>query len=1020
MANKINPTNITNLTEYPNSFKRQGAFPLERYSLFNTYDEAVAYASSNPIAYVGQMLVVADESSVTGYIISGTDGALVRLASTNPTGDIAADVEALKTAVGHPAGEGTEATGLFASDAALAARLAVLEGDSSVVGSVAEAKAAADHAYDVLIDHANNKDNPHNVTAAQVGLGNLTNDAQVKRSEMGVANGVATLGSDGKVPAAQLPSYVDDVLEYANKAGFPATGESGKIYVDLATNKTYRWGGTTYVEISASLAIGTTAGTAFDGAAGKEIADKVAGDFTVGSGETQTHTIKGYIDNKIANVADNLGALAQKDEVSETELASALKTKINNKADKVSSATAGHFAGLDSNGNLTDSGKKASDFATAAQGALADSAVQSISLSSGTQNGTLKLTVDGAATDNIKVTGLGSAAYTDAGDYATSAQGALADTAMQSITVLGHTLDKNTKTSLTVAEAKTALGLGSAAYENKEAFDESGAAAAVLGTGSDDSTKKTVYGAIAAVNALRGKVTDTEIDTTVRGNYNYITRVKTELTGTDKDTSDSVSITGAKKYADEAVKAEKERAIGAEGNLLTAINGHTNDSDIHVTTTDKTNWNGAVTDVATLKGEESVAGSVKAIAKSYADGKDAAIAEAKKAGTDAQSTIDAYKTANDTRVKAIEDKEATWDGKQDAITDGSATIATVLDNIVTLKAGVGQSAGAVTQGTGADIILAKVAKTGTAADVAIADIDNKITATTVEGALTELATSIANATNGAKVTCVKSNPTGVAARYTFSQGGVAIDGAVIDIPKDMVVESGSVVTNPEGQAAGTYLVLTLANATSDKIYINAGDLIEYVTSGSGDNDMVKIAVSADHKVTASITDGSITLAKLASAVQTEIGKAHTHTNKDVLDGITSEKVGGWDSAAAKAHDHTNKTVLDAITAEKVAKWDSADAAIEGAVEAGVASLDYTDTAVDFKVVTAVNQKDGVIAVTRDFLPAATAANLGAVKSTTAENGIAVAADGTMSVNSINVNKLVQTSGDELILFGGNA
>lgn len=68
----------------------------------------------------------------------------------------------------------------------------------------------------------------------------------------GAANGYASLDAGGKVPAALLPSYVDDILEYANLAAFPATGESGKIYVTLDTNKTYRWSGSAYVEISAS------------------------------------------------------------------------------------------------------------------------------------------------------------------------------------------------------------------------------------------------------------------------------------------------------------------------------------------------------------------------------------------------------------------------------------------------------------------------------------------------------------------------------------------------------------------------------------------------------------------------------------------------------------------------------------------------------------------------------------------------------------------------------------------------
>lgn len=85
----------------------------------------------------------------------------------------------------------------------------------------------------------------------------------------GAANGVATLDANGKVPSGQLPSYVDDVLEYATKAGFPATGESGKIYVDLSTNLTWRWSGSTYVEISPSLALGETSTTAYRGDRGK-------------------------------------------------------------------------------------------------------------------------------------------------------------------------------------------------------------------------------------------------------------------------------------------------------------------------------------------------------------------------------------------------------------------------------------------------------------------------------------------------------------------------------------------------------------------------------------------------------------------------------------------------------------------------------------------------------------------------------------------------------------------------------
>ena len=90
----------------------------------------------------------------------------------------------------------------------------------------------------------------------------------------GAANGVCPLGSDSKIPNAYLPSYVDDVLEYDSYSNFPATGEAGKIYVAKDTNKTYRWSGTQYTEISASIALGETTGTAYDGGKGKDLADR--------------------------------------------------------------------------------------------------------------------------------------------------------------------------------------------------------------------------------------------------------------------------------------------------------------------------------------------------------------------------------------------------------------------------------------------------------------------------------------------------------------------------------------------------------------------------------------------------------------------------------------------------------------------------------------------------------------------------------------------------------------------------
>ena len=97
----------------------------------------------------------------------------------------------------------------------------------------------------------------------------------ISSTAKGAAGGVAELDAGGRVPSSQLPSYVDDVLEYAAQGNFPATGETDKIYIAQDTNKTYRWSGSAYVEISASLALGETSATAYRGDLGAATAANV-------------------------------------------------------------------------------------------------------------------------------------------------------------------------------------------------------------------------------------------------------------------------------------------------------------------------------------------------------------------------------------------------------------------------------------------------------------------------------------------------------------------------------------------------------------------------------------------------------------------------------------------------------------------------------------------------------------------------------------------------------------------------
>ena len=235
--------------------------------------------------------------------------------------------------------------------------------------------------------------------------------------------------------------------------------------------------------------------------------------------------------------------------------------------------------------------------------------------------------------------------------------------------------------------------------------------------------------------------------------------------------------------------------------------------------------------------------------------------------------------------------------------------------------------------------------------------------------------------------------------YHLTKDGVNV-GAAINIPKDMVVKSGTVETNPAGKPAGTYLVLTLANATEDKIYINVGDLIEYVTAGDSPDGMVIVSVSDDHKVTATLGNASITEAKLAKAVTDKLAKAvsavqsvteSTKNGNISVDG-TDVAVHGLQDAAYATVASLNTTAQGYATAVQTAlegtSADGSDAATiagakkyadekAGAAKTGaeatakgyVDALTLEDTPVAKQVVTAVTQTNGQIAVTRRALVA---------------------------------------------------
>lgn len=132
-------------------------------------------------------------------------------------------------------------------------------------------------------------------------------------------------------------------------------------------------------------------------------------------------------------------------------------------------------------------------------------------------------------------------------------------------------------------------------------------------------------------------------------------------------------------------------------------------------------------------------------------------------------------------------------------------------------------------------------------------------------AINEVAEAVEAGGSGSKVTVtekIASPQQDYSKVYEISQGGILVGS--INIPKDMVVSSGEVETNPSGKPSGTYLVLTLANATSDKVYINVGTLVDIYTAAKNATQVQLSINSGTREISATIVAGSIGTTELAS------------------------------------------------------------------------------------------------------------------------------------------------------------
>lgn len=306
--------------------------------------------------------------------------------------------------------------------------------------------------------------------------------------------------------------------------------------------------------------------------------------------------------------------------------------------------------------------------------------------------------------------------------------------------------------------------------------------------------------------------------------------------------------------------------------------------------------------VTKLDGADTVEGSVKAQIKSAKEELAVNIADAKKAGTDAQSAVNTLSQTHTEDKNALVAKDTELQGEIDAVETDMGDV----DALSTTNKTV---VGAINE------VLAAVGTGGTAAVVTVT------TDVTSDGALKS---------------------------YTIKQGETTV--GVIDIPKDMVVEAGEVVTNPDGQPAGTYIKLVLANV-AEPLYINVGTLVD-IYKAKENATQVQLAIDpvtreisativagsigttelADGAITTvKIADANVTLAKLSTSVQASLAKADAAAPQTKLDEevqVRKDADAALDARVVELekvdHSHANATVIEGITAEKVTSWDASE------------------------------------------------------------------------------------------------
>ena len=801
-----------NFMGLPMNIQRGNPIPLDDSSVYYSKATMETYAKSGVTAYVGQIITLVDEANKTceAYMISNEAGTLVKLASTTASGDLAADVATLQGQVADLI---------------------------SKVGKAAEGEVAATGLY-ALIDEvkalAEGKVASVGATDKSITVGGTATAPTVKVAISADEGNALSLASDGlkvTIPEVTVPEYSMKKLDAAT-AGMSASYQLTKDGTGIGA----------IIDIPKDMMVKSGSVQTYE-----------AGSLPAGVTEPGTYIVLVLNDTAETKLYINVGNLIEYVTSGSAE-GDMVFINIDPQTHKVTATI--------TDGTVTEAKLHAD---VKAKLAKAVSAVQEVK--AGTANGTIA--VDGA---DVAVTGLADAAYATVASLNETAQGKV-DTAKAEL--LGAEADDNTKETIrgarklatdsaasALADAKTYVG----EEIGKLNADDTAVAKQFVSAVSEAGGKITVERrallaedvpelGISKISGLQAAIDAKQDTVTFDGDYGASNKAATVKTVTDAVAA--VVSNGADKAADDTIKGAKLYADGKSSDALNAAKAYA-DSLV-------TGDSGITKRVEALETKVDVAKVSTAISAA----KDEAIAAA---ASDAATKDAALKTA-------ILGEEAYAQTVKSAyeLAASKATMSEVeAKNYATKTEAQGYA-------DAKDAAIAEAKKAGTDAMAKIGTIPEGATATTAIGYVDEKIAAIP-AQVDYSVTCDTSTPAGVAKRYVLSQKGSAI--ATIDIPKDMVVSSGTVETKAESGVwgvAGTYLVLTLANATSDKVYINVSDLIEYVTGAKAADGIITTSVDDNHVLTATIGDGTITKAKLAEAVQTSLGKADTALQAAALD-----------------------------------------------------------------------------------------------------------------------------------------